>query len=160
MSGEFILPVGGLSGFFSINVYSDELNLNGNKSFSVEEYKRPKFETSFDQITETYKVNDSIKVSGKATAYAGSSISDAKVVYRVKRIVNFPRWYYWYRPYFNGTPQEITHGETTTDASGKYEIEFKAIPDTSFKKSDLPTFNYEVTADVTDINGETQQMYM
>ena len=156
LSGEFILPVGGLTGFFSINVYSDELNLNGNKSFSVEEYKRPKFETSFDQITETYKVNDSIKVSGKATAYAGSSISDAKVVYRVKRIVNFPMWYYWYRPYFNGTPQEITHGETTTDASGKYEIEFKAIPDTSFKKSDLPTFNYEVTADVTDINGETR----
>lgn len=156
LSGEFILPIGGLTGFFSINVYSDELNLNGNKSFSVEEYKRPKFETSFDQITETYKVNDHIKVSGNATAYAGSSISDAKVVYRVKRIVNFPRWYYWYRPYFNDTPQEITYGETTTDASGKYEIEFNALPDTSIEKSDLPTFNYEVTADVTDINGETR----
>ena len=156
LSGEFILPIGGLTGFFSINVSSDELNLNGNKSFSVEEYKRPKFETSFDQITETYKVNDTIKVSGKATAYAGSSISDAKVVYRVKRIVNFPRWYYWNRPYFNGIPQEITHGETTTDASGKYEIEFKALPDTSIEKSDIPTFNYEVTADVTDINGETR----
>ncbi len=155
-SGEFILPSNGLTGMFSFNAESNEINLNGYTSFSVEEYKRPKFKTSFDQITETYKVNDSIKVSGKATAYAGSSISDAKVVYRVKRIVNFPRWYYWYRPYFNGTSQEITHGETTTDSSGKYKIEFKALPDTSIEKSDLPTFNYEVTADVTDINGETR----
>ena len=155
-SGEFILPSNGLTGMFSINVESDEIELNGHTSFSVEEYKRPKFETSFGQITGTYKVNDSIKVSGKATAYAGSSISDAKVVYRVKRIVNFPIWYYWHHRYFNSTPQEITHGETTTDTSGKYEIVFKALPDTSIEKSDLPTFNYEITADVTDINGETQ----
>jgi uncharacterized protein YfaS (alpha-2-macroglobulin family) len=155
-SGEFILPASGLTGLFSINVNSDELNLNGYKGISVEEYKRPKFETSFNQITETFKVNDSIKVYGKARAYAGSSISDAKVVYRVKRIVNFPRWYYWYRPYYNNAPQEITHGETTTDASGKYEIVFKALPDSSIEKSDLPTFNYEVTADITDINGETR----
>ncbi|WP_339838912.1 MG2 domain-containing protein [uncultured Maribacter sp.] len=156
VSGEFILPINGLTGMFSIHVDSDEIDLNGYTSFSIEEYKRPKFETSFEPITETYKVNDSINVTGKATAYAGSSISDAKVVYRVKRIVNLPRWYYWFRPYFNSTPQEITHGETTTDTSGNYQISFKAIPDNSIDKESLPTFNYEVTADVTDINGETR----
>ena len=155
-SGEFILPASSLTGMFSINIYSDESNIDGYTSFSVEEYKRPKFETSFNPIKETYKVNDSINLSGKATAYAGSTISDAKVVYRVKRIVNLPRWYYWSRPYFNSTPQEITHGETTTDTSGNYEIIFKALPDSSIEKSSLPTFNYEVTADVTDVNGETR----
>ena len=155
-SGEFILPASSLNGMFSINIYSDESNIDGYTSFSVEEYKRPKFETSFNPIKEIYKVNDSINLSGKATAYAGSAISDAKVVYRVKRIVNLPRWYYWSRPYFNSTPQEITHGETTTDTSGNYEIIFKALPDSSIEKSNLPTFNYEVTADVTDVNGETR----
>mgnify|MGYP003664058305 CR=1 FL=1 len=155
-SGEFILPASSLTGMFSINIYSDESNIDGYTSFSVEEYKRPKFETSFNPIKETYKVNDSINVSGKATAYTGSSITDAKVAYRVKRIVNLPRWYYWSRPYFNITPQEITHGETTTDSSGNYEIIFKALPDSSIEKSSLPTFNYEVTADVTDVNGETR----
>ena len=155
ISGEFIVPSNGLTGLYSIHVSSDEINLEGYSSFSVEEYKRPKFETSFDPVTEMHKVHDTIIVHGKATAYAGSALTDAKVMFRVKRIVNLPRWYYWSSPYFNGTPQEITHGETTTDAGGNYEIVFKAIPDSSIDKNSLPIFNYEVTVDVTDINGET-----
>ena len=154
-TGEFIIPNNGLSGNYALQVSSKDININGSADFSVEEYKRPKFETSFDPITETYQVNDSVTVVGKATAYAGSSITDAKVTYRVKRIVYFPRWYYWYHPYFDSTPQEITHGETLTDASGTYKINFKAIPDNSVDRKYLPIFNYEVTADVTDINGET-----
>ncbi|NHF58268.1 alpha-2-macroglobulin [Flavobacteriaceae bacterium TP-CH-4] len=154
-SGEFILPNNGLTGAFSMEVNSKQLPLNGSTSFSVEEYKRPKFETSFERITETYKVNDSITVKGKATAYAGSNITDAKVAYTVKRVVSFPRWYSWYRPYFSGSPQEIAHGETITDADGGYQIDFKAIPDNNIDKKALPTFTYEISADVTDINGET-----
>ena len=154
-SGEFILPNTGLTGQFSLQVLSKKIQLNGYANFSVEEYKRPKFETSFEPVTETYKVNDSIIVKGTANAYAGSSITDAKVAYRVKRVVYYPRWYYWYYPYYNTTPQEIAHGETTTNAAGKYEVDFKALPDTSADKNNLPTFSYEVTADVTDINGET-----
>ena len=154
-SGEFILPNTGLTGNFSLLVSAKEVGLNGQTDFSVEEYKRPKFETSFEPITETYKVNDSVTVNGTATAFSGSKISDAKVNYRVKRAVYFPRWYYWRYPYYNSTPQEIAHGETATDAAGKYTINFKALPDNSVSKKNLPTFNYEVTADVTDINGET-----
>ena len=153
--GEFILPSNGLTGQFSMHATSAETSLSGYANFSVEEYKRPKFETSFEPITETYKVNDSVSAKGIATAYAGSNITGAKVAYRVKRVVYYPRWYYWYYPYNNTSPQEIAHGETTTDASGKYEIDFKALPDTSVDKKNLPTFSYEVTADVTDINGET-----
>ena len=93
--------------------------------------------------------------TGTATAYAGSNITGAQVSYRVKRLVRFPGWYYWRHPYFKDTPQEIAHGETVTDASGQYKIDFKALPDTSVSKENLPTFQYEVTADVTDINGET-----
>lgn len=154
-SGEFIIPNNGLTGQFSLQVSATDYNLSGYANFSVEEYKRPKFETSFEPITESYKVNDSVTVNGTATAYAGSNITDAKVSYRVKRSVYFPRWYYWRYSYRNITPQEIARGETTTDGSGKYSIDFKAIPDTSTDKENLPTFNYEVTADVTDINGET-----
>ncbi len=154
-AGEFMLPNNGLTGNYSLRVNSSEVNISGYSSFSVEEYKRPKFEATFNPITETYKVNDVISVSGKAIAYAGSNITDANVTYRVKRVVYFPRWYYWYRPYFNATPQEITFGETTTDASGSFKIDFTAIPDTSASAINLPTFSYEITADVTDINGET-----
>ncbi|MCM4151860.1 alpha-2-macroglobulin [Arenibacter sp. N53] len=155
ISGEFILPNIGLTGNYYLKVDSAEVDISGNIYFLVEEYKRPKFETQLEPITETYRVNDSISVNGKATAYAGSLITDAKVSYTVRRVVYFPAWYYWRLPYFEGTPQEIAHGETVTDANGKYQINFTAIPDLSIDKENLPTFNYEVTADVTDLNGET-----
>lgn len=154
-SGEFIIPNNGLTGQFSLLVLSNKIPLSGYANFSVEEYKRPKFETSFEPVTESYKVNDSVTVKGTATAYAGSNITDAKVTYRVKRVVYYPRWRYWYYPNLNSSPQEIAHGETKTDASGKYGIDFKALPDHSVEKKNMPTFSYEITADVTDINGET-----
>ncbi len=151
--GEFVLPNDGLTGNFSIDMFSHSY---GYTYISVEEYKRPKFKPEFQPITETYKVNDSITVNGTAIAFAGSNITDAKVAYRVKRNVRFPSWYYWRRPYFNAEAQEITFGETKTNAKGEFEITFKALPDESVSKDNLPVFNYEITADVTDINGETR----
>ncbi|WP_179376743.1 alpha-2-macroglobulin family protein [Winogradskyella wichelsiae] len=151
--GEFILPNDGLTGNFTIEMFSH----NSTYAYiSVEEYKRPKFKTEFQPVTETYKVNDSITVNGTAIAFAGSNITDAKVLYRVKRNVRFPSWYYWRRSYFNAEAQEITFGETKTNAKGEFEVTFKALPDDSVYKDNLPVFNYEITADVTDINGETR----
>jgi uncharacterized protein YfaS (alpha-2-macroglobulin family) len=155
-TGEFILPNTGLTGMFYLEVYGVSGLVDQDFYFFVEEYKRPKFETSFKPVTETYRVNDSITVKGTANAFAGSTVSGAKVSYRVQRNVNYPQWYYWSRPYNYGEPQEIGLGETTTDSDGGYEITFKALPDLSADKASLPTFSYYVTADVTDINGETR----
>ena len=136
---------------------SDSRRMHGQVGFSVEEYKRPKFSAKFDKITESFKLNDKIIIKGKAIAYAGSNITDAKVVYRVKRNVQYPRWWYWYRSYgFNSEAQEITHGKTITNDKGEFEIEFLAQPDISVNKKDLPVFTYTIIADITDINGETR----
>ncbi|WP_298340593.1 MG2 domain-containing protein [uncultured Algibacter sp.] len=157
IAGDFILPNNGLNGQYHIEFDTESgFNMESNTYFSVEEYKHPKFETKFKPVTETFKINDSVTVKGNALAYAGSNITDAKVVYRVKRNVQYPRWYFWYRPWVNSEPQEISHGDTTTNNKGEFEITFKAIPDQSVDKSSLPIFNYEVTADVTDLNGETR----
>jgi len=154
VAGEFILPNDGLTGNFTIELTCGR---KGYTYFSVEEYKRPKFKPEFQPITETFKVNDSITVKGKAVAFAGSNITDAKVVYRVKRQVQYPSWWYWRRPgYYSSEAQEITFGEGTTNDKGEFEITFKALPDESVSKDNLPVFNYEVTADITDINGETR----
>lgn len=155
LHGEFVLPSTGLTGEFYIQTQSDLIGRDYHY-FSVEEYKRPKFKTEFVPITETFKVNDDITVKGNAIAFAGSSITDAKVVYTVRRNVQFPRWFYWSRPYYNSEAQEITFGETTTNDKGEFEINFKALPDDKANKANLPIFQYEVTADVTDINGETR----
>ena len=154
--GEFILPSTGLTGNFNISISSEKVHINGSTNISVEEYKRPKFEAKFLPITETYTINDEITVKGNALAYAGSNITDAKVVYRVHRKVQYPRWYYWYRPSFISEPQEITFGESKANAKGEFEIKFNALPDQSVDKKNLPIFHYEITADITDLNGETQ----
>lgn len=153
--GEFIIPNSGLTGQYYINTISNVVG-NGYTYFSVEDYKRPKFKPELRPITQTYKINDSITVNGTAMAFAGSNITDAEVVYRVKRNVRYPSWYYWRRPYYNSEPQEITFGTTKTNAKGEFEITFKALPDDSVSEDNLPVFSYEVTADVTDINGETR----
>ena len=51
----------------------------------MEEYKRPKFYVDYEKIKGTYKVNDKIKVTGIAKAYAGNNIDGAIVKYRVVR---------------------------------------------------------------------------
>lgn len=153
-SSKFIVPNQGLTGQFVI-----ETSIGSYKNytyFSVEEYKRPKFETAFKPITSAVKVNDSVTITGFAKGFSGVNISDAKVVYRVHRKVQYPRWWYWYRSYFTLQPQEIIQGEGITDSSGNFSVQFKAIPDESVSKKDLPIFIYEVSADVTDINGETR----
>ncbi len=155
VSGEFILPNNGLNGNFSMVLLSENISLKNYHNITVEEYKRPKFETVFKPVTETYKVNDAVTIKGNALAFAGSNITNAKVVYRVHRKIQYPRWYFWSKPTINSDPQEITHGETTTNNEGEFNIKFKAIPDALTSKSSLPIFNYEITADVTDINGET-----
>ncbi len=158
ISGEFILPNNGLTGNYTIYLGFGNANSGQISShyFSVEEYKRPKFEAKFNPIKETFKINDSVTIIGNALAYAGSNITDAKVMYRVHRKVQFPSWYYWYRPYFHSEPQEITFGETLTNDKGEFEIIFKALPDESVDKNNLPIFHYEISADVTDLNGETR----
>ena len=169
VAGEFIIPNNGLTGEFTIDVdessnqeskfYKNadfDIDYNNSVTISVEEYKRPKFETEFKPITESFKINDSIKINGFAKAFSGANITDAKVVYSVHRKVQYPSWYYWRRPNPTSNSQEITNGESITDASGNFFIKFKAVPDESVDKESNPVFNYEITADVTDINGETR----
>ncbi|HSN60433.1 MAG TPA: MG2 domain-containing protein, partial [Ferruginibacter sp.] len=156
-NGNFKLPEGSLNGQFFIK---DSTN-QSQQFFSVEEYKRPKFLTEIKKPEGTYRINDLITVTGNAKAYAGNNIDGAKVGYRVVRRVQYPIWWGWsgygkiMPPYVRGTSMEITNGETTTDADGNFKIQFKAIPDETVNKKDQPTFYYEVSADVTDINGET-----
>ena len=155
-SGKFVLPNGGLNGQYRLEVYGASNLINDSHYFSVEEYKRPKFQTSFEAVTESYQLNDSVTVIGKANSYAGSAISNAKVSYRVQRNVNYPGWFYWSRSYVYSEPQEIAHGTAVSKADGTYELTFKAVPDEAINKDNLPIFNYTIYADVTDINGETR----
>ncbi|WP_045112993.1 alpha-2-macroglobulin family protein [Microscilla marina] len=149
-NGSFIAPNKGLNGNMRIK------DAHGSISFSVEDYKRPKFEVSFKPVKGSFKINDMVTVTGKAKAYSGANIDGAEVTYRVVRKASFPRWYYYYYGYSPSSPSmQITKGTATTNAQGEFEVKFKAIPDLSVGKETDPTFTYWVYADVTDMNGET-----
>ena len=152
-NGKFQLPQNSLNGQFTIYDEDDD----NETSFSVEEYKRPKFYVDFEKIKNSYKVNETISVTGTAKAYAGNNIDGAKVSYRVVRRPRFIyTWYFsrWSQP--STTQMEIAHGETTTDKDGKFSIQFTAIPDKKINVAYDPVFDYTLYADVTDINGETR----
>jgi hypothetical protein len=156
--GAFKLPEGVLNGQFSLY---DETT-NATHYFNVEEYKRPKFFVEVLKPTGTYRLLDSVKVTGTAKAYAGNNVDGAAVKYRVVRKIVYPIWRGWgygrkiMPPFRSNDEMEITNGEITTDAKGEFNIQFKALPDESINKKDQPTFYYEVSADITDINGETR----
>ena len=154
VSGEFILPTSGLTGEF----YLEEDKENESHYFSVEEYKRPRFEVEFEDVKDTFKLEEEITAKGKATAYSGANIDNAKVVYRVYRQAIYPYWPWWKRGYFpqSEPAEEITHGETMTDADGKFEIKFEAASPNPSKTGEPRTFTYRIIADITDINGETR----
>jgi uncharacterized protein YfaS (alpha-2-macroglobulin family) len=153
VSGKFQLPQGVLNGDFSISDKDQRSYI----SFSVEEYKRPKFSVSFEKINTSYRVNDTIILTGSAKAYAGNEVEGAKVSYRVVRQPRFLyEWLFgkWWQPQAEG--MEIAHGETITGKSGLFTIQFAAIPDRKINPELDPVFDYHVYADVTDINGETR----
>jgi hypothetical protein len=64
-------------------------NDEGAANIQVEEYKRPKFYIDYEKIKGSYTVNDTIKITGMAKAYAGNSIDKAHVKYRVVRQPRF-----------------------------------------------------------------------
>ncbi|MBL7775221.1 MAG: alpha-2-macroglobulin, partial [Saprospiraceae bacterium] len=152
-NGAFQAPASGLTGRMSLRVEG----LGGDTWFNVEEYKRPKFEVTFQPVKDAYRVNDAVTVRGEAKNYAGSAVDGAQVRYRVVRQARFPwwDWWSWKRPYPTET-MEIANGTATTKADGSFEITFTALPDRNIPKKDQPMFDYTVMADVTDITGETR----
>jgi TonB-dependent SusC/RagA subfamily outer membrane receptor len=166
ISGEYKLPTSILTGEFSIEMdedYGDDENEEdpfwddiedveySEIEFSVEEYKRPKFEVVFDDVTNNYKIGDSIFLSGKAKAFLGSNVSNAKVRYNITRVVNTSL----YGNYYGGN-QVISTGETQTNDKGEFLVKFISVPDSLIAKKYKPIFTYSIKSDVTDINGETQ----
>lgn len=150
-SGSFTLPSSGLNGNMQI---SDK---NGQVYFSVEEYKRPRFEVKMNPVKGSYKLGEEVTITGKAESYSGSNISESKVSYRVYRTATFPFWRGFGRSYFPYSEEmEISHGTVVTDENGVFSITFPAVPDKSISKEFDPVFHYTVSVEVTDVGGETR----
>ena len=126
-------------------------------SFSVEDYKRPKFEVIIDPFKGTNRLGETIHVTGLAKAYSGAPIDGANVKFRVVRTARFPNWWWcWWRPSRWSSEMEICSGTAITNDTGGFTVDFTALADQSIPKLEQPTFSYTVSVDITDMTGETR----
>lgn len=148
--GSFTIPMGKLNGQMEIETGY------GSISVQVEEYKRPTFEVVFNKPNQKYKLNDSITVQGKTSSFAGYSVNNAKVNYKVfrKQVYDY-RLNYTERIAIYGSRgferKQIAIGRTTTKEDGKFDITFFAKATDSRQN-----YSFEIETEVTDLNGETR----
>ena len=151
IAGEFTLPEGGLTGTYYIYAYVGKQSFN--HTISVEEYKLPAFEVEVETPEETFSIGQEVTVKGSAMALAGYPLDHASVSYRVTRNASFPWWRsYWWCPTYE--PRTVAHGTLETDDDGNFRITFPTEEDMTLRRY-TPLYRYEVSVDVTDINGET-----
>ncbi len=151
--GQFQLPEKGLNGNFQLVAKNSGF---GYANISVEQYKRPSFFLNFEIPKETNRLNDTLSVLLNLKAYAGNSLNNAKIKYRIMR--NSKPSFTDYRrnsfPYHAAI--EIANGELTTNQAGKCNIKFKASPDPTLDSNYQPIYQYNITVDATDPNGESR----
>ena len=154
---------GSFTGIFRIpqNVFMGNLTIvtpkynYSSKQISVEEYKRHKFMIFISPLKGSYRLNDSITMSGSAIAFTGNKMGDAKVKYQIYRTAKNQELGYSNRPLLQQGRIEIANGELFSDTEGKFNISFKAEAEDITNRNENPIFNYNVQVDVTDRNGET-----
>ena len=156
-SVDFELPQGGQTGMYHVSV-----NNRANSSFRVEEYKRPTFEITFPKVNEKYNWGDTVVVKATAKTYSGVPVQGAKVEYQVTRRNQL----WWWGAGSAG--QLVKTDSCVTREDGTFDVEIPLEASLSGKdEADMSDFmriarffNFEVSAIVTDISGESHEGVM
>lgn len=156
-SVDFELPKEGQTGMYHVSV-NDQVN----RFFRVEEYKRPTFEITFPKVNEKYNWGDTVVVKASAKTYAGIPVQGAKVEYQVTRRNQL----WWWGAGSAG--QLVKTDSCVTREDGTFDVEIPLEASLSGKdEADMSDFmriarffNFEVSAIVTDISGESHEGVM
>ena len=156
-SVDFELPKEGQTGLYSISV-----NGTATKYVRVEEYKRPNFEITFPKVNEKYNWGDTVVVKATAKTYSGVPVQGAKVEYQVTRRNQL----WWWDAGSAG--QLVKTDSCVTREDGTFDVEIPLEASLSGKdEADMSEFmriarffNFEVSAIVTDISGESHEGVM
>lgn len=156
-SVDFELPKEGQTGMYHVSV-NDQVN----RFFRVEEYKRPTFEITFPKVNEKYNWGDTVVVKASAKTYAGVPVQGAKVAYQVTRRNQLWWWGAGSAGQLIKTDSCVTREDGTFDVEIPLEASLSGIDEADM--SDFMRiarfFNFEVSAIVTDISGESHEGVM
>lgn len=156
-SVDFELPKEGQTGMYHVSV-NDQVN----RFFRVEEYKRPTFEITFPKVNEKYNWGDTVVVKATAKTYAGVPVQGAKVEYQVTRRNQLWWWGAGSAGQLVKTDSCVTREDGTFDVEIPLEASLpgKNEADMSDFMRQARFFNFEVSAIVTDISGESHEGVM
>ena len=156
-SVDFELPKEGQTGMYHVSV-NDQVN----RFFRVEEYKRPTFEITFPKVNEKYNWGDTVVVKASAKTYAGVPVQGAKVEYQVTRRNQLWWWGAGSAGQLVKTDSCVTREDGTFDVEIPLEVSLsgKDEADMSDFMRIARFFNFEVSAIVTDIGGESHEGVM
>lgn len=156
-SVDFELPKEGQTGMYHVSV-----NDQANRFFRVEEYKRPTFEITFPKVNEKYTWGDTVVVKASAKTYAGVPVQGAKVAYQVTRRNQLWWWGAGSAGQLIKTDSCVTREDGTFDVEIPLEASLpgKNEADMSDFMRQARFFNFEVSAIVTDISGESHEGVM
>ena len=156
-SVDFELPKEGQTGQYSISV-----NGTATEYIRVEEYKRPTFEITFPKVNEKYTWGDTVVVKASAKTYAGVPVQGAKVEYQVTRRNQLWWWGAGSAGQLVKTDSCVTREDGTFDVEIPLEVSLpgKDEADMSDFMRIARFFNFEVSAIVTDISGESHEGVM
>lgn len=165
-SGKFTLPKSIATGKFSLVVeeldeYTDkneeafwnEINFPDTSfDYRVEEYKRPTFDVSVDEIKKQISFDEKITIKGKASSLAGGAIANAKVDLKINAS-------YYDRSIWQSKELVKISEQIYTNDRGEFDYTFSVPSDslTNILPKELVKQNVRYEVVITDPAGEVRE---
>lgn len=150
--GEFHIPDNALPGRYTVYASNETSYENGVWFVNVEAYKQPKFMVTLLPGNVVHHFGEKVDVKGVAASYTSVPLGNAQVRYTVERS-RVTNWRRWWEP---ATKEQVAQGMAVCNELGEFCFDFIPQPaEADTVGGARPQYHFEVSVDVTDINGES-----
>ncbi len=148
LGADFQLPVSCMNGTFSVT------SQHGSVTFRVEQYKRPTFTVTFEDVKTAYAAGDTVRLKGTVKTYSGFPIAHTRVAVSVNR-----RPSYWIGN-DDDSQKNLLQDTLQTDANGCFVVPVCLDVDAR-QNNEVPlwkirSYVFETEAAATLESGETE----
>ncbi len=110
VKGQLQLPESCLNGVFYVESQWGTVN------YRVEQYKRPTFTVTFDDVKTAYQAGDTVRLTGTVKTFAGFAMPLTRVALMVTR--RYSSWCF----FNNGRTRQLLQDTVVTDAEGHFTV--------------------------------------
>ena len=145
LKSQLKLPESCLNGIFFIE------SQWGTAHYRVEQYKRPTFKVTLEDVKTAYQAGDTVRMAGTVKTFAGFALPSTRVALEVTR--RYSPWCF----YGNGRTRQLLQDTVLTDAEGRFTVPvFLDIAETDVHPRIARFYTYQVVAVAIAENGESE----